>query len=86
MATPSKNSDRRAERTRQMLHQAFLDVVREKGLTKASVQAIVDRANVSRGTFYAHYADKYALIETIMREGFHHSLSTVPIDKGLTRQ
>ncbi len=78
MATPSQNKDRRAERTRQMLRQAFLEVVREKGLTKASVQDIVDQANVSRGTFYAHYADKYALIEIIIREEFQRSLSALP--------
>src|SRR5690242_375248 len=78
MATPSQNKDRRSERTRQMLRQAFLEVVQEKGLTKASVQDIVDRANVSRGTFYAHYADKYALIEVIIREEFQRSLSNLP--------
>src|SRR5690349_21065326 len=74
MATPVKNSDRRAERTRQMLRRAFLEVVREKGLTKVTVQDIVDQANVSRGTFYAHYSDKYALIEIIIREAFQRSI------------
>src|SRR5947208_681052 len=86
MATPPKNSDRRAERTRQLLRLAFLEVVRQKGLTKTSVQDIVDRANVSRGTFYAHYTDKYALIETLMREGFQRSLSSLPLADGWNRK
>ncbi len=86
MATPSQNKDRRSERTRQMLRQAFLEVVREKGLTKANVQDIVDRANVSRGTFYAHYADKYALIEVIIREEFQRNLSNLPTAAEWTRQ
>src|SRR4029079_7371492 len=62
------------------------DVVREKGLNRASVQDIVDHANVSRGTFYAHYADKYALIDAIMREGIQRSLSTLPMDSAWNRQ
>jgi AcrR family transcriptional regulator len=86
MATPPKNKDRRAERTRQLLRQAFLEVVREKGLTKASVQDIVDRANVSRGTFYAHYADKYALIDIIIREAFLRIIGKLPLSDGWNRK
>ncbi len=67
-----------------MLRQAFLEVVREKGTMSVSVQEIADRANVSRGTFYAHYPDKYALIETVLREGFQQSLSALPLDSGWT--
>jgi AcrR family transcriptional regulator len=78
MATPSKGADRRAERTRQAIRAAFLDIVREKGMAAASVQEIADRADISRGAFYAHYADKYALIETLMREEFRRAISGLP--------
>ncbi len=77
MATPSRNMDRRAERTRQLLRQAFIEVAQEKGLTAASIQEIAERANVSRGTFYAHYADKYALIDALAREEFQRSVSAM---------
>jgi AcrR family transcriptional regulator len=60
-------------------------VVQEKGFTGASVQAIVERANVSRGTFYAHYTDKYALIESLIREGLQHALSALPAPSDWTR-
>jgi AcrR family transcriptional regulator len=76
MATPSRNRDRRAGRTRQLLRQAFIEVAQEKGLMATSIQEIAERANVSRGTFYAHYADKYALIEALVREEFQRAVNT----------
>jgi AcrR family transcriptional regulator len=85
MATAPKGVDRRVERTRQMLRQAFLQIAREKDLASVSVQDIVERANVSRGTFYAHYADKYALVETIVREEFRRALSILPPTSEWTR-
>lgn len=79
MATPPKNVDRRAQRTRQVLEQAFLDILQEKGLTAMSILEITQRANVHRGTFYAHFADKYALLESIICEGYRDVLtSTLP--------
>jgi AcrR family transcriptional regulator len=76
MATPPKNVDRRAQRTRQVLWQAFLDIMQEKGFTAMSIQEITERANVHRGTFYAHFADKYALLEAIIREEFRDVLTS----------
>ncbi|WP_165423887.1 TetR/AcrR family transcriptional regulator [Ktedonosporobacter rubrisoli] len=70
MATPSKGVDRRVQRTRQLLQQAFLDIMQEKGFTAMNIQEITERANLNRGTFYAHFADKYALLEEILHEQF----------------
>ncbi|GHO89202.1 TetR family transcriptional regulator [Dictyobacter formicarum] len=39
-----------------------------------SIQDITERANVNRGTFYLHFADKYMLVDTIIREQFHQTL------------
>lgn len=86
MATPSKDMDRRALRTRQALRQAFLEVAREKGVMAASIQEITERANVSRGTFYAHYADKYALIDAIVREEFQRLVGTLLLTSESTRK
>ncbi len=85
MATRPKGNDRRVLRTRQMIRTAFIEVVQEKGLAGTSVQDIADRANVSRGTFYAHYADKYALIELIVREEFQQAVRNLPIQAELSR-
>ena len=66
--------DRRIQRTRQLLKQTSLEIIREKGFRATSVQEITERANVNRGTFYAHFADKYALLNMISREEFRHLL------------
>ncbi len=76
MATPPKNVDRRVQRTRQLLRQAFVEVAQEKGLTAVSVQDITERANIHRGTFYTHYEDKYALVYSLIREEIQHILAS----------
>jgi len=79
MVNAPPRTDRRVARTRQVLQQAFHEIAREKGFAATSVQDITERANVNRGTFYAHYADKYALYDAIVREEFRHLLErTLP--------
>lgn len=56
--------DRRVQRTRQLLHNALIALILEKGYDKITVQNIIDRANVGRSTFYAHYLDKEDLLES----------------------
>jgi AcrR family transcriptional regulator len=55
-------NDRRSQRTRQALHDALFGLMVEKGYDAISVKDIIDRANVGRSTFYAHYADKDELL------------------------
>jgi AcrR family transcriptional regulator len=76
MANSPKSMDRRIQRTRQLLRRAFVEVAQEKGLTAVSVQDITERANVNRGTFYAHFPDKYALVDSLIREEFHRLLAS----------
>src|SRR5947209_4148058 len=69
-------SDPRVQRTRQLLIQAFMALVQEKQhIHTISVQEIAARATVNRATFYAHFEDKYALLESWMREKFQGILS-----------
>lgn len=51
-------NDRRSQRTRQALGDAFVELLMEKGYDALSVKDIIERANVGRSTFYSHYADK----------------------------
>lgn len=74
MTTSKRREDRRTQRTRQVLQQAFRDVVREKGFTATSIREITERANVNRGTFYLHFADKHSLAEAVARDAFRQSL------------
>jgi AcrR family transcriptional regulator len=50
--------DRRVERTRQLVRAAFRSLLEEKGYESLTVQEIIDRANVGRATFYAHFENK----------------------------
>ncbi len=56
--------DRRVQRTRQSLHQALIALMIEKGYDAVTIGDIVDRANVGRSTFYAHYTDKEDLLDS----------------------
>ncbi len=54
--------DRRVRRTRQLLQDALIALMLEKPYHAISVQDILDRADVGRSTFYAHYRDKDDLL------------------------
>jgi AcrR family transcriptional regulator len=57
-----KQSDRRIRRTRHLLQEAIVALILEKPYYKVTVQDILDRADVGRSTFYAHFPDKEALL------------------------
>ena len=59
-----KKTDRRVQRTQQLLEQALLSLIKEKAFDTISVQEIIDRANVGRATFYQHYDNKEDLLES----------------------
>lgn len=71
---PEEKLDPRVRRTRQLLEQSFMEVVAEKGFQSASVQDITEKAGVNRATFYAHFPDKYALLDYSVRQGFRQEL------------
>jgi AcrR family transcriptional regulator len=55
-------TDRRVRRTRKTLQDALIALILEKGYEAITVQDVIDRANVGRSTFYAHFVDKEALL------------------------
>ena len=60
--------DRRVARTREMLHQALLSLILEKGYEAITVEDICEQANVGRSTFYAHFTGK----DDLKRSGLAH--------------
>lgn len=54
----SGNQDRRVRRTRQTIQRALVELMLDKGYDKVTVTDIIDRADVGRSTFYAHFTDK----------------------------
>ncbi len=63
-----KTVDRRVQRTRRLLQDALVATVIEKGYEAATVQDIIDRADVGRATFYAHFADKQTLLTSRLED------------------
>ena len=59
-----KKTDIRYIRTEAAITDAFLELVSEIGFYAITVKDITARADVSRGTFYQHYNDKYALLSS----------------------
>jgi AcrR family transcriptional regulator len=54
--------DRRIVRTRELLFDALLDLMIEKGYEAITVQDLIDHANIGRSTFYTHFKDKDQLL------------------------
>ena len=57
-----------ALRSRKWIRQAFMELLREKEFEKITVTDIVNRADINRSTFCAHYPDVRGLVEKIMNE------------------
>jgi AcrR family transcriptional regulator len=57
-----KRVDRRIQRTKQLLRSALMSLIQERGFEALSVQDIIDRADVGRATFYAHFDSKEDLL------------------------
>jgi AcrR family transcriptional regulator len=71
---PCQSLDPRIRRTRELLQQALDTLLETKEFDKISVQDITDVATVNRATFYAHYPDKFALLECLVATRFHELL------------
>ncbi len=59
--------NKRGKESKRMLEEAFFDLIATNDLHKISIQAICNRANLNRTTFYAHYVDIYDLLEKAER-------------------
>ncbi len=66
--------DPRVKRTRALIQKAFGELLPEKEFRDITVQDITERAEVNRATFYAHYPDKYALLEENIAQAFRAEL------------
>ncbi|WP_094605693.1 hypothetical protein SPSIL_040350 [Sporomusa silvacetica DSM 10669] len=62
--------DPRVIRTHRLIQDAFISLVREKNFNDVTIRDITERATINRATFYAHFEDKYALLESLVAETF----------------
>ena len=72
-----KKEYRSAIRSRQMIQTAFQELLREKPFEKITVTDIVNRADINRSTFYAHYPDVRGLVEALMDNVVQRSINLV---------
>jgi AcrR family transcriptional regulator len=72
---PERTTDPRIVRTRKLLQQALVNLMKEKQFDSLSVQDIAEAATINRATFYDHYPDKFALLECTVGSRFNELLS-----------
>ena len=64
--------DRRQRKTREAIFSAFTGLLSEKDLGQITVGQIIERADVGRATFYAHFETKDYLLKELCEELFCH--------------
>ncbi|MDR3053171.1 MAG: TetR/AcrR family transcriptional regulator [Coriobacteriales bacterium] len=62
--------DRRCLRSKRLLRAAFAQLIDERGLDGFSIRDLTQKADLNRGTFYAHYKDKDDLLRCFESEIF----------------
>ena len=75
LAHSQSRVDPRVTRTRKLIRDALVSLLAEKNFESISVQDIAGRATVNRATFYAHFSDKFALLDAMIRADFAGHLS-----------
>jgi AcrR family transcriptional regulator len=60
--------DRRIAKSQEAIKKALIELMSEKNFDDITIQDISDRANVSRGTIYLHYLDKFDLLDKLIEE------------------
>lgn len=58
--------DRRILKSQTAIQKAIIELMSEKNFDNITIQDISDRANVSRGTLYLHYTDKFDLLDKLI--------------------
>jgi AcrR family transcriptional regulator len=62
--------DRRIQRTQQTLLEALIELLKVRHYDAISVKDIIEKANIGRSTFYAHYQTK----DDLLKSGFERVL------------
>jgi len=77
-----KKLDRRIRRTRRQLSESLIALVMEKGYDAVTIQDLTDHADLSRATFYLHFADKDELLVDTLETMFDDLVAS--LDEHLT--
>ena len=72
-----KLMDRRQRKTREAIFAALMDLLSKRDFGRITVGEIIDRADVGRATFYAHFETKDDLLKALCEELFCHIFDAV---------
>ncbi len=64
--------DRRQRKTREAIFAAFVALLSEKNYNQITVAEVIQRADIGRATFYAHFETKDYLLKALCQELFGH--------------
>lgn len=79
-----KKLDRRVRKTRALLLQSLIQLMKKKDIKDISVKELTDLADINRGTFYLHYSDIYDMLKKTEDELFEEFNKI--LDRSLTLQ
>ncbi|OCA96686.1 TetR/AcrR family transcriptional regulator [Clostridium beijerinckii] len=68
MIQKSQINDKRITKSRKLIQDAFLSLANKSPFENITVKDISERANVNRTTFYAHFKDKYDLLDSFISD------------------
>jgi AcrR family transcriptional regulator len=66
----ARSMSTRSDATKKKLFDAAMELIGERGFTDASVDEIVERAGVAKGTVYYHFTGKAELVEALIADRF----------------
>ncbi len=69
--------DLRTQKTEEAIRNAFLALRAKQPLEKITIKELCTRARINKSTFYAHYADIYALSDAMQEEVVRDILSRI---------
>ncbi|WP_127531666.1 TetR/AcrR family transcriptional regulator [Paenibacillus kobensis] len=72
MENRKQTTDPRIVRTRQLIREAFVELLQEMDIEKISVNRIAERATINRVTFYLHYKDIPDMMDKMADEMIDH--------------
>ena len=78
--------DRRVRKTRALLTQGLITLMREKDIKDISVKELSDLVDINRGTFYLHYSDIYDMVDKIEDGIFSQFAEVIQKDLGDARK
>lgn len=64
--------DRRQRKSRKAIYDAFEELMAQRHYSQVTVAQIIERADIGRSTFYAHFETKDDLLKSMCTEMFDH--------------